>query len=158
MRDDSAIAANGIGLLFQSHDATAGLTGNTLVALATNREAREQVSADTSLLGEAILETLRYDPPVQNTRRFVARDGVVAGEPMAAGDAILVVLAAANRDPVANPNPDQFDLLRKDRRIFTFGAGVHACPGERLATTIAQAGVEQLLRSGLDPSFLGTDV
>jgi cytochrome P450 len=70
---------------------------------------------------------------------------------MREGDGILIVLAAANRDPAANPDPDRFDPSRKDRRIFTFGAGGHACPGERLATTIAQAGIEALLRAGLDP-------
>ena len=149
--DGTVIAANGIGFLFQVHDATAGLIGNTLVALAANRQARDRVTADAELLGEAVLETLRWDPPVQNTRRFLARDGVVAGEAMREGDGILVVLAAANRDPAANPDPGRFDLFRQDRRIFTFGAGIHACPGDRLAITIARAGAEALLRAGLDP-------
>jgi cytochrome P450 len=143
--DENVIVANGIGLLVQAYDATAGLIGNTLVALAHHPEAR-----DTARLSEAILETLRCDPPVQNTRRFVAQDGTVAGEAMREGDAILVVLAAANRDPAANPDPDRFDLFRKDRRIFTFGTGLHACPGEMLATTIAQTGVGALLRAGID--------
>ena len=144
------IVANGIGLLFQSHDATAGLIGNALVALAGNPEARERASADAGLLHQVLLETLRFDPPVQNTRRFVARDGVVAGQAMREGDAILVVLAAANRDPALNPDPDRFDPPRRDRRMFTLGAAVHSCPGGDLAVTIAQAGVERLLRSGLD--------
>jgi cytochrome P450 len=148
--EESVIAANGIGFLFQAHDATAGLIGNTLIALASNGDASEHVTADAGLLGQAIQETLRYDPPVQNTRRFVARDGVVAGQEMKEGDGILVVLAAANRDPAANPNPDRFDLFRKDRRTVTLGAGLHACPGESLATTIAQAGIERLLLAGLD--------
>jgi cytochrome P450 len=150
VEDENAIAANGIGLLFQSHDATAGLIGNTLLALATHGEAREQVAADPEGLGAAVLETLRYDPPVQNTRRFLAGDGLVLGQELARGDGILVVLAAANRDPALHSNPDQFDLLRKDRRTFTFGAGIHQCPGEELARTIAQAGIEQALLSGLD--------
>jgi cytochrome P450 len=148
--DDSVIIANGIGLLFQAHDATAGLIGNTLVALASHREVYEQVTADPKLLADAVLETLRFDPPVQNTRRFVARDGIVAGQAMQEGDAILVVLAAANRDLSINPHPDRFDLFRKDRKLFTFGAGVHACPGERLATMIARAGIERILRTGID--------
>jgi cytochrome P450 len=148
--DNDVIAANAIGFMFQAHDATAGLIGNTLVALASHPEVLAQVTADPDLLPPLLEEVLRCDPPVQNTRRFVARDGLVAGQEMKAGDAILVVLAAANRDPEANPNPDRFDLFRKDRRIFTFGSGVHACPGEALAMTIAQAGIEQLLLGGID--------
>ncbi len=110
----------------------------------------ERVVADPGLLQSVLLEVLHYDPPVQNTRRFVARDGVVAGRRMREGDAVLVVLAAANRDPAANADPERFDPFRKDRRIFTFGAGVHACPGEALALTIARAGVERLIRTGFD--------
>ncbi len=87
---------------------------------------------------------------MQNTRRFVARDGVVAGQAMREGDAVLVLLAAANRDPAVNPNPERFDPCRQERRIFTFGAGVHACPGYALAVAIARAGVERLLLTGLD--------
>jgi cytochrome P450 len=148
--DATVIAANGIGLMFQAYDATAGLIGNTLIALAGDRGLRERAAAEEGVLAQVVQETLRFDPPVQNTRRFVAHAGVVAGAAMREGDAILVVLAAADRDPAANPEPDRFDPFRKDRRIFTFGAGGHACPGERLAATIAQAGVEALLVAGLD--------
>ncbi len=66
---------------------------------------------------------------------------------------MLVVLAAANHDPAANPRPERFEPDRVDRRTFTFGAGPHACPGEALAVTIASAGVARLLAQGLD---LGT--
>jgi cytochrome P450 len=144
-----AVIANGIGLLSQSYEATAGLIGNTLLALASRPEAREQVAADPDVLRPVIQEVLRYDSPVQNTRRFLAEDGFIAGAEMKAGDAILVILAAANRDPSANPNPERFDVFRKDRRIFTFGVGAHACPGEALAATIARAGVERLIASGI---------
>jgi cytochrome P450 len=148
--EGDAIVANAIGLLFQAHDATAGLIGNALVALGTHSDVRERVAADPDLLPATLLEVLRYDPPVQNTRRFVARDGVVAGQQMREGETILVVLAAANRDPAANASPEHFDPFRKERRIFTFGAGAHACPGEALALTIARAGVERLILDGFD--------
>ncbi|HKQ92753.1 MAG TPA: cytochrome P450, partial [Blastocatellia bacterium] len=144
-----AIVANGIGFLSQAYDATAGLIGATLLALASRPEIRDQVGADPELLSPVIQEVLRYDSPVQNTRRFLAEDGIVAGEKMKAGDAILVILAAANRDPSVNPNPERFDIFRKERRIFSFGVGAHACPGEALATTIAKAGVERLIASGV---------
>jgi cytochrome P450 len=58
---------------------------------------------------------------------------------------VLVVFAAANRDPAAE-------------RIFTFGLGPHACPGETLAVTIAQAGIEALLEAGVDLQALARDV
>jgi cytochrome P450 len=112
--EEDVVVANAIGLLFQAHDATAGLIGNALVALGTHRDARERVAADPDLLPALLLEVLRYDPPVQNTRRFVARDGVVAGQRMREGDAVLVVLAAANRDPAAQPSPERFDLFRTE--------------------------------------------
>jgi cytochrome P450 len=110
--DPEPVLANAASLFFQLYDATAGLIGNTLLAR-----------------GAPVLETLRWDPPIHNTRRFVARDGELCGEAVAAGDVILVIVAAANRDP-ANTGT-----------VFSFGAGMHACPGRNLAVEIATAGV-----------------
>ncbi len=156
-RDDAeTVVANGIGFLFQAYDATAGLIGNTLLALASHPDAHARLVADPGLLPGVIKEVLRYDPPTQNTRRFLARDGVIAEREMNEGDAILVLLAAANRDPSANPHPDRFDTSRVGRRLFTFGVGMHACPGESLATAIAEAAIAQLLASRVDPGRLTT--
>lgn len=155
---EDATFANGIGLLFQAHDATAGLIGNTLLALAAHPEVRRQTASDSGLLRQAILEVLRYDPPIQNTRRFVVREGLVAGYPMKEGDAVLVLLAAANRDPAIHAEPDRFDIFREDRRLFTFGIGRHSCPGEALAVTIAQAGIESLLRTNINFEGLAGNV
>lgn len=147
--DTSAVVANGIGFLTQAYEATAGLIGNTLRALARHPDLTERLRAAPDLADPVIREVLRHDPPVQNTRRFIASAGTLAGQRMAAGDTVLVLLAAANRDPSANPEPDRFDPLRVDPRVFTFGAGPHACPGERLAVAIARAGVERLLAAGI---------
>jgi cytochrome P450 len=137
--DAETIAANGAGFLLQAYEATAGLIGNTLLALARNPSL---LQAD---LDAVIQDVLRLDPPVHNTRRFLARAGTVAGREMRDGDAVLVVLAAANRDPAA-PS------------LFSFGAGRHACPGQALATAIARAGVEQALAAGVDPAPLAEGV
>ncbi|HEY8293257.1 MAG TPA: cytochrome P450 [Thermomicrobiales bacterium] len=158
-RDDAdVIVANGIGFLFQAYDATAGLIGNVLLALASHPDVHARLVADRGLLPQMIEEVLRYDPPVQNTRRFVADDGEIAGQAMHEGEEILVILAAAGRDPSANPRPERFDIFREDPRISTFGAGVHTCPGASLATTIARAGIAQLLASGADPERLAKPV
>jgi cytochrome P450 len=156
--DADAIAANGIGFLSQAYEATAGLIGNTLLRLARDPELLDIVENDRDAMRNMISEVLRHDPPIQNTRRFVVATGTVVGQVMSAGDAILVVIAAANRDPSINPDPTRFDLWRRDRRSFTFGTGGHACPGEMLATTIASAGVGRLLRSGLKPELLAGSV
>jgi cytochrome P450 len=152
------IVANGIGFMSQAYEATAGLIGNTLVTLARDPQVLERVRADSDALDGVVQEVLRFDPPVHNTRRFLARSGHIGGQPMQEGDAVLVVLAAANRDPAANPDPVRFDPKRAARRIFTFGAGSHACPGGTLAATIARVGVEQVLRSGFDPTPLAGPV
>ena len=67
------------------------------------------------------------------------------------------MLAAANRDPAANPDPDRFDPARRERRSFTFGGGPHACPGEALAVTIATAGVAALLAAGVTPERVAAE-
>jgi cytochrome P450 len=140
---DGFVIANAIGFLFQTHDATAGLIGNALLAARAHRDAYQR-AGDSTRLQAFVHEVLRFDPPVQNTRRFPAEDAVVAGQAMRAGDAVLLVLAAANRDAAANPEPERFDIDRPAPTIFTFGLGRHACPGETIATAVAAAAVERL--------------
>lgn len=155
--DAGAIVANAIGLMTQAYEATAGLIGNTLLALAVRPQLSARIPTDAGLLDDVIREVLRHDPPVHNTRRFIAAEGQIAGRRMRAGDTVLVVLAAANHDAAANPAPERFDAARVHRRTFTFGAGPHACPGEQLAVTIARAGIEGLLARGLPlASLCGT--
>lgn len=152
--DEIGRIAHRIGLLMQTYEATAGLIGNTLVALATDPALREQAATDPRTLRHVVAEVLRHDPPIQNTRRFLAEDGTVAGAQMRAGDCILVVLAAANRDPSVNPHPERFDATRTQRRTFTFGSGAHACPGDAIAATITEIGVARLIAAGLAPERL----
>ena len=148
-RDDpEAVVANAVGFLFQSYEATAGLIGNTLLALAAHPELREVG------LPAVVREVSRHDPPIQSTRRFLAGPATICGRELPEGATVLVLLAAANRDPAANPDPDRFDPARSAARSFTFGAGPHACPGEALAVAIATAGVEALLLAGVDPARL----
>ena len=144
MAQRDAAMANLLGLMSQTYEATAGLIGNTLLALARDADLRRRASGDDALLRRIVQEVLRHDPPVHNTRRYVAEDGIVAGQPMKAGDAILVVLAAANRDPALHARPHRFDPERADKSCFTFGHGRHACPGAHIATELAVTGVQAL--------------
>jgi hypothetical protein len=128
--------ANTIGLLVQSSEATTDLIGNTLVALAAGR---------TESIPDLVQWVVRYDPPIHNTRRYAVADITIADQHIRAGETMLAVLAAANRDPAAHAP-------------FTFGIGPHACPGAQIATTIATAAVEALLDNGLNPARVATGV
>jgi cytochrome P450 len=151
----AVVVANAIGFLSQPYEATAGLIGNAAVALSRDRDLADRVRADPRLVPDLLQEVLRHDPPVHNTRRFVARDGSVAGASVREGEAVLVVLAAANRDPGLNTDPDLFRLDRPDRRSVSFGSGPHACPGDRLASAIAYGVVEALVEVGFPFERLG---
>ncbi len=154
----ATIVANAIGLLFQSLDATAGLIGNTLRALASRPNLLAMVTAEPDRLARIIDETLRHDPPVQNTRRFFAETTTVAGQVIEAGATLLLLLASANRDPAAFSDPDLFDPNRDNSQTaLTFGLGPHRCPGQQLARSIALAGITHGIRHDLaDPRVFAT--
>jgi cytochrome P450 len=139
-----ALLANVVGLLSQTCDATAGLLGNSLVMLMREPSLR-QAARTRDGLQAVVEETARHDPSVHNTRRFAVEPITIGGTPLAVGDAVLLVLAAANRDPAFNPDPDSFMPVRARRRMLGFGHGMHACPGQALACTLAAAGLEALL-------------
>ena len=138
--------ANLIGLLSQTCEATAGLIGNTLVTLARRPDLLEQVQRTPTLAMALVEEVARYDAPVQNTRRFVAQRCTIGGQVLEVGATILVLLASANRDSAANPDPDRFLLERPQRRTFSFGVGRHQCPGQQLALTLASQVILALLQ------------
>ncbi|MFZ3280489.1 cytochrome P450 [Pseudomonas sp.] len=142
--DEDTLIANLIGLCSQTHEATAGLIGNTLVAL------RRQPALGTAPMHALLAEVQRFDPSVQNTRRFVVQPCEIDGVRVEAGDVILVLLASANRDPALNERPDEFLLERPNRRSFSFGSARHQCPGQALAMSIASATVSEILAHGVD--------
>ncbi len=134
------LLANAVGLLSQTFDATAGLIGGTALALA-----REPRPTD---LRAFVDEVARHDAPIQNTRRFTAAPTRVAGQDVPAGAAVLLLLAAANRDPAANAQPDTFRPGRAHAKVFTFSTGAHRCPGRAIAVAITVGAAGALLDSG----------
>ncbi|MBM3095372.1 cytochrome P450 [Ensifer sp. T173] len=147
--DETDVVVNAIGYLVQGYVAMASLIGSTLLALARQPALRTQVVADPTLVRPLIQEVLRCDPVTNSTFRFMARDGKIAGHMVRQGEMIIVLLAAANRDPALNPDPDRFDITRADRKFLEFGAGVHACPAEKFAPLLVEVAVAHLLRRGL---------
>jgi cytochrome P450 len=139
----SACAANLIGLLIQSHDAGRGLLSNALLQLLRLPRVTEP---DAGYLRRAVVETLRFDPPVHNTRRVAAEDIPLDGQTIGRGQAVLLVLAAANRDPAQFAHPDRYDTERGNNgEHLTFGAGAHACVAGHLSLRIAVDALQWLL-------------
>jgi cytochrome P450 len=147
--DAAALQANAVGLLSQTYDATAALIANTLVAL-------RRVGVPAGDLVRFIREVARHDSPVHNTRRFAAEPVTIGNQPVRQGQQVLLVLAAANRDPAVNPDPAEFRPDRSSPVLFTFGSAGHACPGERLAVNIAAGAVAGWLAAGFQPALLDT--
>lgn len=153
-----ALVPNAVGLLTQAYEATAGLVGASLLAFARMPGLREQVARGECSLDDVVREAARHGSPVQNTRRFLPVRATVAETVLEAGATVVVVLAAANRDPQVNPQPDAFLPRRPDRRTFTFGLDAHACPGQELAVTMARAAVSHVLASDLELTPLSRSV
>ncbi|ADU10440.1 cytochrome P450 [Micromonospora sp. L5] len=142
------VTANRLGLLVQAADATAGL----IVAAV-----RHGLAAPDGLGTDALLaEVLRLDPPVRVTRRVAADPLSLGGQPVRAGERLLLRFDAANRDPAAFPEPDRFRASRANAAL-TFGAGPRGCPGQRHALALA-AGVVGVLRRRCRPARPTPDV
>jgi len=145
--DDSALLANLVGLLSQTYEATAGLLGNSIVALASHPGLLRHVRHHPDGWRQLVLETSRHDASVQNTRRFVAVPTRIGGIDVGAGSVIVMLLAAANRDPQVNAQPEQFLLHRPNRCTFSFSRGAHACPGQAMATEIVSTALACLFET-----------
>jgi cytochrome P450 len=146
--DAQALLCNAVGMLSQTYEATAGLIGNSIVALATQPGLLDAMGREPGKLLQMVHEVSRHDPAIHNTRRFVAEATQVAGVSLQPGDVVLLVLAAAGRDPACSARCDEFLLERPDRVVPGFGHGAHQCPGQALACAIAVAALKALLVSG----------
>ncbi|WP_078614995.1 cytochrome P450 [Streptomyces sp. NRRL S-475] len=92
----------------------------------------------------AVEELLRFDTSVQQVARFATAPIDVAGQRVAAGDLVLIMLGAANRDPDVFEGPDHLRPGREIRRHLTFGFGAHYCLGAGLARLEAEAALRGL--------------
>ncbi|MDL5157809.1 cytochrome P450 [Actinomycetospora termitidis] len=121
-------------LLVAGFETTTNLVGNAVRALQATPGQWEALVADPGLAAGAVEETLRYDPPVQLTARIAHEDVEIDGMPLRRDSGVLVLLAAAGRDPEAHPDPDRFDLTREQTTPhLAFSGGAHYCLGAALA-------------------------
>jgi cytochrome P450 len=153
-------------LLFAGFETTVNLIGNGVHTLLRHPEQRAALQAslargESALLETAVEELLRYDGPVElATWRYATEPLAISGQAIAAGDPVLVVLAAADRDPARFDRPDTLDLSRRDNPHLGYGHGIHYCLGAPLARLEGRIALARLLtrlpdlRLATDPAEL----
>jgi cytochrome P450 len=130
--------SNLIGLLIQSYDAGRGLLSNSLMQVLSHTDSAEINLSNNNYFTRSVLETLRFDPPVHNTRRILADDIFINEQLLKKGETILVVLAAANRDPAQFNEPDKYNIDRHNNsEHLTFGTGSHMCVAKYFSMNMA---------------------
>lgn len=142
--DDATVMARAMVLFLAGFVSTAHMITNGLLALFRHPEQMERLWHNGDLVVPAVEEILRWDSPFQWVRRTLFEDVDVGGVSMRRGDDVTIVLGAANRDPARFPDPDRFDVARKDNKALGFGWGIHHCLGAALARLEGQIVFERL--------------
>jgi cytochrome P450 len=142
-------------LLLAGIDTTWSAIGASLWHLANHPEDRRRLVAEPELVPTAVEEFLRAYAPVTMARK-VLHDTEVAGCPVHAGEQMLLTFPAANHDPAAFDDADEFQLDREKNRHVAFGLGIHRCIGSNLARLEMLVALQEWLRAfpnySLDPA------
>ena len=113
-------------LLVAGFETTVNAIGNGVRALLADRDQWQLLVEDPDRAPAVVEEVLRYDPPVQVTARAAREATEVAGVPVAHGQAVVLLLAGANRDPAAYASPNSFDITRNSAvDHLAFSGGIH---------------------------------
>jgi hypothetical protein len=139
------LVANLIVTMVGGQETTTNLIGNGLLSLLRWPEQLARLDADRSLMASAVEELLRFEAPSQHTARLAPEDLMMGGKAIRKRQAVIAVMAAANRDPERFPDPDRLDIARVDNRHVSFGWGPHFCFGAPLARIEGQIVFETVL-------------
>ena len=133
-------------LLVAGNETTTNLIGNGMLALLQHPEQLRRLHDRPELIGSAVEELLRWDPPVQLTTRFALNDvDLGSGHVVRAGQRVAVMIAAANRDPEVFHDPERLDIERSAGNV-SFGGGPHFCLGAPLARLEGQIALSALVQ------------
>ncbi|CBA16341.1 cytochrome P450 [Xanthomonas albilineans] len=133
-------------LIVASVDTTVHSIGNAIYCLATHRDQWEMLRANPSLVPAAYNEALRFDSPSQIIARTTKRAFVVDGYSLPVDAKVAILFGSANHDEAVFDNSRDFRIDRPMSRPLSFGSGVHACIGQRLARRLGRAVIAALVR------------
>jgi cytochrome P450 len=155
--DDRELEAVAGLVLAAGFETTVNLLGNGIRMLLDTPGHLDTLAVRPELWPTAVEEILRLDSPVQMTARVARKDVDVAGTPVRRGEAILLHLAGANRDPKVFTDPDRFDLERENAgRHLSFSGGRHFCLGAALARAEGEVGLRTFFERFPDARLAGT--
>lgn len=143
---EDEVIANSIVTMVGGQETTTNLIGCGLLSLLRNPDQLAKLRARPELMTSAVEELLRYESPSQHTARLAPEDTEIGGKPIRKRQAVMAVMAAANRDPDRFPDPDRLDITRQDNRHLAFGWGGHFCFGAPLARMETQIAFTELIR------------
>ncbi len=158
LTEDEIVATCNL-LLIAGHETTVNLIANAVLAMLRHRRYWTALANDPDRAPAIVEETLRYDPPVQLVGRVAGADMTIGEVRIPKGDTMMLLLAAAHRDPAVTERPDDFDPDRGAVRHLAFGLGPHFCLGAplaRLEATVALSAVTRRFpgaRLGGEPSY-----
>ena len=144
--EDAEILSIAQQLMVAGNETTTHAVAGGLVHLINAPDQADKLRADPKLIGNMIEEVLRLDTPTAGMWRVVTRDAQLGGHSFAGGSMVMLRYAAANRDPAKYPDPDKFDVERKNARThLAFGKGIHMCVGNMLSRKEMTVAFETLL-------------
>ena len=143
---DHEMATVAIGLFGAGFETTAHMIGNGLLSLHKFPDQWARLVADPALATAATEEILRYESSLVGTNRTAFKDVNVGDKIIRAGERVLTLVAAGNRDPDMFDAPDIFDIERKGPKHLSFGGGIHFCVGAELARLEGEIGLTTLAR------------
>jgi 4-methoxybenzoate monooxygenase (O-demethylating) len=142
--DAGELSEDEAGMLVRSFlsagiDTTVYGLGNALHCFVSYPEQWTILRENPALIRGAFEEVLRFEAPVQSFFRTTTRDVEVGGVRMRDGEKVMLLFAAANRDPRRWDKPDTFDVRRRAAGHMTFGTGIHGCVGQAVARLESEA-------------------
>ena len=148
------VVSNFIGLCIQSFDAGRGILSNSLLQIIEHKTYSTKIEIEKS-----VIETLRFDPPIHNTRRIAIDDFHIGESQIKKDDSILIVLASANRDSEKFKNAMNFDIERiNNNENLTFGIGGHMCLAKYFSIHLATEALWFLFQSNKTISLLENQI
>ena len=143
--EDEEVSWLAQSIFIAGHETTTSSIGNGMASLAAHPDERRKLSENPGLIPDAFEEMLRLDSPAQGFHRSLTRPVELHGKRMEAGDSVVILPGAANRDERVFSDPDRLDVERRPRQHLAFGQGVHYCIGAPLSRLENRIVFEMLL-------------